>query len=188
MKSKLNVRKHGDTTVVEYYKIKKPYDFRYNMLYNTLKDFGETIMFIDTNTRIRKPENRMEAYFDEKHIEYNMFKINETEKRMLGILVNSFRKPKPKLTEKFIMAKLTPDTLTREFFDDYISDYDIAFGLGSKITIADMAENYRENIQDLFFNREFFDAFMYDSIIFASNRSTLDTKELALLSESQLPK
>ena len=186
MKSKLNIRKYNDTTVVEFYKLKKPYDFRYGMISGALSGFSEAIIFIDTNTRIKKPELAMEAYFDEHNIEYEMFKINETEKRVLGILLNSFRKPKPKLTEKFIMAKITPETFTKKFFEEYVSDYDIAMGLGAKISIQDMARDYRENVQDLFFNKEFFDEFIYDSIVFLSNRNTMDTKEMALKTEKDL--
>lgn len=186
MKSKLNIRKLGDTTVVEYFKLKNSYNFRYRMLSETLLNFGEATIFIDTNSRVKKSEMDLNDYFDQNSVEYKALNINQTEKRMLGVLINSFRKPKPKLTEKFIIAKLTPDIFTRDFFDNYVSDYDIAFGMGAKTSVTDMAEIYRDNTEELFFNNKFFDEFMYDSIIFTSNRSTIDTKELAMLCESRL--
>ena len=180
MKSKLKIRKRDNTTVVEYFKMKKPFEFRYSMMSKVLTSQGEAIMFINTNARTKKPEKRMEVYFDENKIEYELFKIPQAEKRILGLVINTFKKPKPQLLEKFIMAKINAETFTKELFDDCISTFDIALGFGSKLTFDEIRDDYRENIMSLFFNKEYFEEFMYDSIIFACSRSTIDIKEIGL--------
>ena len=62
--------------------------------------------------------------------------------------------------------------------------YDIALGFGSKLTIEELKNDYRENATDLFFDKEYFDEFIYDSISFTCCRSTVDTRELAEKSEN----
>jgi len=179
MKSKVSYRKSDGTTVVEYFKVSKPFEFRYGVLKNVLDSEGDAVIFIDSNSRLKKPEKRLEAYCDENNIEYSVFKIPQREAKLFGMFVNVFRKPQVKLTEKYIIARITPEIFTKEFFDDYLSNYDIAMGFGAKLGISKMADDYGENVTELFFDQEFFSDFIYDSIIFASARSTMDIRKAA---------
>jgi len=183
MKAKTSYRKNDGTTVVEYFKVSKPFDFRYKLLKSMLETEGEAAMFIDTNTKLKKPEKRMEAFFDENNIEYAMFKIGQREGKLFGMFVNAFRKPKLKLTERYIISKMNSEIFTREFFDEYVANYDIAFGFGAKLSISEMASDYGENITDMFFDSEYFENFIYDSIVFASARCTMDIRSLVAESE-----
>jgi len=184
MKSKVRLNRSDNTTVVEYFRVKKPFEFRYNLLSELLKEYGEAIMFINTNSKTKEPDMRVEAYFDENNIEYAMFKIDKNERKLFGISFGKGKK-KAKLSEKFIMGKVNADIFTEDFFNSYVSTYDIALGFGSKLTIDEMHKDYRENSVDLFFDKEYFSEFIYDSIIFTCCRSTVDTKELAAESEKR---
>lgn len=182
MKSKVRTNKSDNTTIVEYYKVAKPFEFRYKMLSEILKQNGEAVMFINTNSKTKSPEMRIEAYFDEKNINYAMIKIDKNERKIFGF---SFGKKKKaaKLTEKFIMGKVNADMFTESFFNNYVSTYDIALGFGAKLSIEEMKTDYREDAVELFFDKEYFTEFVYDSILFSCCRSTVDTKELAAESE-----
>ncbi|MBN2880189.1 MAG: hypothetical protein JXN65_11245 [Clostridia bacterium] len=178
MKAKTSYRKNDGTTVVEYFKVSQPFEFRYNVLKNVLESEGEAVMFIDTNSRLKKPEKRIEAYFDENNVEYSIFKIPQREGKLFGMFVNVFRKPQVKLTEKYIISRITAETFSKEFFDEYLANYDIALGFGAKLGIGEMADDYGENVTELFFDKEFFENFIYDSIIFASARSSMDIRKI----------
>jgi len=183
MKSKIRENKSDNTVICDYHKVKNPFEFRYKVLSRLIKSDDSVVMFIDTNTRTKKPEKRMEAYFDTNNIEYSMFKIGERQRKVLGMVLNIVRKPKPKLTEKFIIAKIKTEDFTKEFFDDCLATYDIALGFDPKVTIEKMVSDYRENVQDIFFDNEFFKDFIYDSILFTSLRSTKDVKDIVAESE-----
>lgn len=183
MKSKIRTNKSDNTTIVEYYKLKKPIEFRYNLLSGLLKEYGEALMFINTNSKTETPKIRADVYLDEKNIENAVFKIEKRERKIFGISLGKKNKA-DKLSERFIIAKVNENMFTKELFDSCISTYDIALGFGSKLTIEELKNDYRENATDLFFDKEYFDEFIYDSIIFTCCRSTVDTRELAEQSEN----
>ena len=174
MKAKIRTNKIDNTMVCEYYNTKKPFEFRYKILSKIVNNYDNIVMFIDTNSRTKMPDFRVEAYFDENGMEYSMFKIPQTEKKILGMVVSLVRKPKTKLIEKFIIAKINKNVFTEEFYNRYLSTYDIALGINSKLSIDQMVREYRENITEIYFKDEYFEEFIYDSIMFASMRTTLD--------------
>ncbi|MEX1377389.1 MAG: hypothetical protein AB1Z23_07910 [Eubacteriales bacterium] len=180
MKAKIKRNKNDNTMICDYYKTDKPFEFRYKILKEIVGNYSNVVMFIDTNSRVRVPELRMEAYFDENNIEYSMFKIPRIEKKIFGFALNIVRKPKTKLIERYIIAKIDKDIFTEKFYADYITNYDLALGINPKLSINEMVSEYREDVSELFFNSEYFEEFLYDSIMFASMRTTIDIANIVM--------
>ena len=177
MKSKIRQMRQDNTMVVDYINVKKPFEFRFNLLSRVLQTQGEAIMFINTNTKTEASGNMIEEFFEANSMKNSIIKIKPVERTIFGLSIKALQK-KVKLDEKFIIAEINYELFTKEFFESYIATYDIAMGFGSKKNIKEITEDYREGIQEFFFDKEFFKEFLYDSILFKSCRSTINIKEI----------
>lgn len=187
MKCKIRKHKSDNTTMVDYSRVKEPREFRYKMQCKLLEENDSTVfLFIDTNTNAGPADKRISAMFDEKGIEYKSFKIKSTERKILGVITNVFKGDKPKMTQQMYIAKINKENYTEEVFMQSLSNYDIALGFNPKHDMEELKEEYREDLYTTFFKDEFYENFVYDSIVFRVFRSTFDVADNAKQIEEAL--
>lgn len=178
MAAEYKITKDKISQIADYKKAKKPFEFRYKLLKSVLKQCESAIMIIDTNASVAKNRQALDLALNDHCIEYKWFKIRSSNNKILGIFTNGFNKDKKEFPEQMILANVTYENFTKELFFNGLSNYDIALGIKSKLTTEKLAEEFREDIDLIFFDQEYFEDFVYDSILFTRFRTTLDIENL----------
>lgn len=184
MKLKIKREKNSDKVLLDYFKLKNPHQFRARLISNILSDINDEVwMFVDTNNTINTSEIRIDAFFENNNIEYKSYKIKEIEKHMLGIIVGKLGNRKPKITKRMYVAKINKDLFEEKLFMQSLWPYNLAFGINPKISFEEIVEDFKDDITETFFNKEYFDNFMYDSILFFTFRTNFEIDKYVLESE-----
>jgi len=168
-------KKVNHETCLDYGRIKWPSEFRYHILKNIIQSIdADVIMMIDSNQSISGKQMAMdEEWLNQQKLLYAIMPAHKEPQIFFGVKLGIKSGQKKKQTEKRIIIDIDAGAFTEEFFKT-IEDNDISIGFGSRKTFAELCEAYRVGGEKILFDETYFENSLYDSILCARLRSTLD--------------
>lgn len=177
---KARVEKSGNEMRVDYYRVKDKDTYRFLLLSSIFSDINKDItMYIDTNQRLS--DINIEGFID--YLRTNGMVLEEMtvpakDVKMFGIAIGKLINTKKKRKKETVLAfEFKKELLTREIFDQYLYGVDISIGVGRKQDFYDVCDKLFSEPDEVLFNPDYFEDFMYDSALCSSLRSTLDVKK-----------
>jgi hypothetical protein len=171
----VTIRKDKQTgdTYVEYYKVHDKSLFRYSVLKAITKEEPDITIIIDTNHRLSGTQSiDCESFLNQAGITYLMLPTEANKSRYLGIPIDFMRKKKAE--ERIIIFHIVPEQFTRELFDSCFENYDVGLGIGSKEAFGDYLGYHLLSLDDVLFNKSYFEKSIYDSVLCSLMRSSFD--------------
>ena len=182
MKSKLKISKHSDdnSTLINYYKHKTPTSFRYSLFNHIINEIDEDVVLIlDTNRKIKKFEiEEIEARLSAENIFFLKSPIKAFKRKLFGLQIFNFRKKQVDKPAYVLFFELSKDQFNQALFDELLYAYDLAFGIGKKKELTEIQSLYLVDFNHVMFNQDVFEDTIYDSVIFAQLRSSLEISEI----------
>lgn len=177
---KARVEKSGNGMRVDYYRVKDKETYRFLLLSSIFKDIEQDItMYIDTNQRLS--DTNIEGFID--YLRNNGMALEEMsipakDVKMFGIAIGKLMNTKKKRKkETALVFEFNKELFTREVFDQYLQGVDVSIGIGRKKDFYDVCDKLFSDPDEVLFNADYFQDFMYDSAVCSSLRSTLDVKK-----------
>lgn len=174
------VEKSGNGMRVDYYRVKDKDTYRFLLLSLILKEIDKDItMYIDTNQRLS--DTNIEGFID--YLRNNKMALEEMsipakDVKMFGIAIGRLMNTKKKKKkETALVFEFNKELFTRDIFDQYLRGVDVCIGVGQKQDFYDVCEKLFSDPDEVLFNADYFEDFMYDSAVCSSLRSTFDVKK-----------
>jgi hypothetical protein len=167
--------------IIDYYKVNEKDGFRYNKIKEFISDYNIFALKLVTTTMVVEGDQKAivkewEDYCQQGDIRYWVSGFEgERKKRILGIPMG-----KQKSQEYSILMLMKKDFFTEDFFLQRLKNYDIMIGVGLKGQENRLFEDYQKGYIDSFFECDYFEQVLYDSICIARIRiiNSLDKQKL----------
>ena len=176
---KVKIKNMGSGEVfLDYGKVSNPSTFRLCMLKGIIQSAAADVtLMIDTNLRIAdKPVVLDEAAFLQMHLRYAVLPAQSNPQTFFGFRMNALPGAKAARAEQRIILELTGSALPAGLLKT-IENYDIALGLGRKVSFDEICRNYQVSGDEMLFNTSFFADSLYDSFICTRLRSTFHLEQ-----------
>lgn len=176
MKIKVSINKSTGETVVNYLKTQDNAAFRYKLLKRIIDHTDQSItVVIDTNQQVKELSFKtVETLLDRAGVSYCVWHVKANAGFLLGIK-KDFIKPQKKKNERLYVIDLSPRQFSKELFEGVFAHFDLALMFGNRDVYAKLCDVLRyEPLEDIIFNSNCFTAYIYDSAVCASIRSSFD--------------
>ncbi len=178
MKSKIKITRHPEdnSMLVNYFNHKNATNFRYSLFKEILNETDEKVVFIlDTNRKIKEFEiEEIEARLREENIFFIKSPIKAIKRKFFGFQIFNFRKKQEEKLAYVLFFELSKDQFNQTLFEELLYAYDLTFGFNKKKELTEIQSLYLIDFTQVLFNQEVFENTIYDSIIFAQLRSSME--------------
>ena len=176
MKIKVIKNKKTLETRVEYFRVDDKSAFRFNLLKNILNDIDSQVtLIIDTNQVIKKiSKEDIEEILSSAGVAFTVFSIKPKPKEIASIRIKDKKKNKRE-NEWLYLLEISYERFSRELFEDFLQYCDLGFCIKAKKALEEVCDIIRmDSFDELMFDEEYFENYIYDSIVCETIRSSVD--------------
>ncbi len=176
---KIKIKKTERDFTAHYYHANDIHLFRSSVLEFIIKSEKSALMFVDTNSRIKKlTESEIENVLNSCGLNYIKKQIPSTEKKLFGLATFFGGKNKKKRPESLFAIELSSENYSIDLYNSFLMYYDYGILSGLKQSIKDITDIYMMDYSDVMFNKDISETCYYDSVIFTRIRTNSDDSEL----------
>ncbi len=180
MKLKVIRNERNQETVMDYYKVRDKVAFRFELIKKMMEDRDmDRTIYLDTNQRLSKEGyHGLKEYLEKNKLIFKEMPTKARETKMFGIIIDKWlNRNKKKPLEHVLVFEMNEEAWQEDFFREHLMNFDLAIGFGRKCEFYNLCDQLLVQGQTVLFNDEFFEAFVYDSIICTSIRATFDLEK-----------